>query len=107
MEILFKNKQHSNYKYKIAYLLLLTICLISSITCDNKCRIKMSNNKMSMYRTNNKLIYNEGTIDSEWSETSPVHYSVPLDHDIEYYYILESHLSGGNKKHDNIVYIHI
>ena len=86
----------------INYLFTILICIGLSQS-ENNCKIKMSNSKMSIFKLQDKLIYNEGIIDDIWKENSSPPYIFTLDEDIQYFYIMESNLADSKNK-DKIVY---
>jgi hypothetical protein len=78
------------------------LILVNYIFAENSCKIKMSNSKMSVFKANDELIFNEGVLNPKWSETAASPYMANTDTDMEYFYILETALADA-KNHDEIV----
>jgi hypothetical protein len=84
------------------YFVILLIAV--AIECaDSNCKIKMSNSKMSIFKDQEKLIFNEGYTDPTWNDNANIPYVANSDEDIQYFYIMENKLTDFNNK-DKIVH---
>jgi hypothetical protein len=84
--------------------ILIFLGFIKSILNKNSCKLKVTNSKMSMFKANDELIFNEGVLGEKWKDNSMTPYVVASELDIEYFYLLETRLANA-ATHDNIVTI--
>jgi hypothetical protein len=87
------------FKYTILFIIMAAKLAVA----ENKCKVKMSNSKMSVFKTNDELIYNEGVLNTNWADNSMTPYVVTSDVDMEYFYIIDSRVLVNAATHEAIV----
>jgi hypothetical protein len=89
--------------YLLFHLVYLMHESLQTFSKANNCKIKMAMNRMAFVKADDKLIFNEGILNSDvYGENSTHAFTSPFENEIEYFYIFEDKIVNVHN-HDKIV----